>query len=87
MTDYILVKRETLQSAAESLGSFCSDHGWSQQDMDNMDSLWALLAAPCEPVVNCDNCLFHYKDANTQPCRDCVHSGNIEDRYIPKAKS
>jgi hypothetical protein len=48
-TDYILVPRETLQQVLDSLGSFVSDHGWGQQDMDNMDSVIALLDAPCEP--------------------------------------
>lgn len=42
---YVLVPREVLQAASESLGSFVSDHGWAQRDMDVMDAVDAALAA------------------------------------------
>jgi hypothetical protein len=37
--DVVMVPRKVLEACSESLGSFCSDHGWSQADMDNMDAL------------------------------------------------
>jgi len=43
---YQLVETDLLKMASESLGSFVSDHGWSQQDMDVMDSIDAVIAAP-----------------------------------------
>jgi hypothetical protein len=41
-----LVPLELLERAAESLGSFVSDHGWSQSDMDTFDELSLLTDAP-----------------------------------------
>jgi hypothetical protein len=35
---------EALKLAEESLGSFVSDHGWSQSDMDNLDTVTAAIA-------------------------------------------
>lgn len=43
--DLVTVPRELLERAVESLGSFCSDHGWAQTDMDCMDSISAVLAS------------------------------------------
>lgn len=44
-----------LERVEQSLGSFTSDEGWSQADMDTMDSVSALLAAttaaPSQPAV------------------------------------
>jgi hypothetical protein len=50
---------DALEQAGNSLGSFCSDMGWAQKDMDNMDNcdamaetLRARLSAPKqEPVA------------------------------------
>ncbi len=48
--DMMLVPRWLLQAASDSLGSFVSDHGWAQEDMDIMDSLDAYLASqPAAP--------------------------------------
>lgn len=44
-----LVPVELLERATESLGSFVSDHGWEQADMDTFDDLSALAAAPQPP--------------------------------------
>lgn len=44
-----LVPVELLERATESLGSFVSDHGWGQADMDTFDDLSALAAAPQQP--------------------------------------
>ena len=45
---------EALKLAEESLGAFVSDHGWSQRDMDNLDTVTAAIAkaesAVSEPV-------------------------------------
>jgi hypothetical protein len=35
---------EALKRAEQSLGAFVSDHGWSQQDMDNLDTVTAAIA-------------------------------------------
>lgn len=49
---YVLVPVELLKRAESSLGSFCSDHGWGDADMQTMDDISGLLAAspPPQPV-------------------------------------
>ena len=48
-----LVQIELLERIQESLGSYLSDHGWSQSDMDAADALDGLLAAvPQPPACN-----------------------------------
>ena len=42
---------ELLERIQESLGSFVSDQGWSQSDMDTADALDGLLAAAPRPSV------------------------------------
>ena len=44
LTDGVNVPRAVLEAAEESLGSFCSDRGWSDKDVRNMDKLSALIA-------------------------------------------
>lgn len=44
-----LVPVELLERIQESLGSFVSDQGWSQSDMDTADALGGLLAAAPQP--------------------------------------
>jgi hypothetical protein len=44
LTDEVRVPLEVLEAAESSLGSFCSDEGWSDQDMQNMDNLSAYIA-------------------------------------------
>jgi len=44
-----IVEVSLLKRAADSLGSFCSDHGWSDADMDVLDSVIAQLPAAPEP--------------------------------------
>ena len=44
-----LVPVELLDRATESLGSFVSDHGWGQADMDTFDDLSALASVPQPP--------------------------------------
>ena len=41
---YALVPVEVLKAASESLGSFVSDHGWADADMQTMDNIDAILA-------------------------------------------
>ena len=54
-----LVQIELLERIQESLGSFLSDQGWSQSDMDTADALAGLLAStphlPAQPGW-CDGC-------------------------------
>ena len=54
-----LVQIELLERIQESLGSFLSDQGWSQSDMDTADALDGLLAStphlPAQPGW-CDGC-------------------------------
>ena len=48
-----LVQIELLERIQESLGSYLSDHGWSQSDMDAADALNGFLAAmPQPPACN-----------------------------------
>ena len=58
-----LVQIELLERIQESLGSFISDQGWSQSDMDTADALAGLLAAASQPPAAapaqegwCDGC-------------------------------
>jgi hypothetical protein len=44
LTDGVNVPLTILEAAEASLGSFCSDHGWSDKDMQNMDNLSAYIA-------------------------------------------
>lgn len=46
---FVLVPVNVLKNASESLGSFVSDHGWSQEDMDAMDVLDAYIAGNPAP--------------------------------------
>jgi len=43
LTD-VLVPLQVLEAAESSLGSFCSDQGWDDADMQNMDNLSAYIA-------------------------------------------
>ena len=64
------VQIELLERIQESLGSFLSDQGWSQSDMDTADALGGLLAAAPQPAAApaqegwCDGC-------NTDNCVGC----------------
>jgi hypothetical protein len=40
---YVLVPKNLLENAVDSLGSFVSNQGWSQEDLDTYDSLSAVL--------------------------------------------
>ena len=44
LTDGVTVPLAVLEAAEASLGSFCSDLGWSDEDMQNMDNLSAYIA-------------------------------------------
>jgi hypothetical protein len=44
LTEGVTVPMAVLEAAEASLGSFCSDHGWSNEDMQNMDNLSAYIA-------------------------------------------
>ena len=54
-----LVQIELLERIQESLGSYLSDQGWSQSDMNTADALGGLLAAEPKPLAQpgwCDGC-------------------------------
>lgn len=58
-----LVQIELLERIQESLGSYLSDQGWSQSDMNTADALGGLLAAAPQPAAAaltqegwCDGC-------------------------------
>jgi len=69
MKETITLPREVVERALESIGSFVSDHGWAQSDMDTLDALIALTkqVQPCigkDPLCPCqDGDACHYKDA------------------------
>ena len=44
LTDQVLVPLDILEAAEISLGSFCSNHGWSADDMQTMDNISAYIA-------------------------------------------
>ena len=44
MTDHITIPIDVAEAAAEALGNFVSDHGWSDSDMQAMDNLDAYIA-------------------------------------------
>ena len=44
LTNGVLVPLAILEAAERSIGSFCSDHGWTDKDMQNMDNLSACIA-------------------------------------------
>lgn len=49
---WVMVPVDVLKAASESLGSFVSDHGWGDADMQAMDNLDAYLAArPSAPTA------------------------------------
>ena len=49
--DLVSVPRWPLKAASDSLGSFVSDHGWSQQDMDNDETLLLYAHRDAVPLV------------------------------------
>lgn len=51
----------------------------------------AVAAASSQPVreqelehVNCDDCTYHYKDADQKPCNTCIHSGDFVSNFEPR---
>jgi hypothetical protein len=43
LTDDVLVPLEVLEAAANSLDSFCGNLGWGDEDLQNMDNLFAVI--------------------------------------------
>ena len=52
LTDGVFVPLDILEAAESSLGRFCSDEGWSGQDMQNMDNLSAYIAKQRKPLTD-----------------------------------
>ena len=60
--DMRLVPVWLLERVEQSLGSFTSDEGWSQSDMDTMDSVSAMLAATPATAAALQGILACFKD-------------------------
>ena len=52
---YVLVPVTELKQIESSLGSFCSDEGWSDSDMQTLDYVSAMLAAAPQPPQHPDD--------------------------------
>ena len=76
-----LVPVELLKRIQESLGSFVSDQGWSQSDMDTADVLDRLLARDPIEDTDPDDASFDdfAEDVEDSECSNC--SGTGEGMY------
>ena len=76
-----LVQIELLERIQESLGSFVSDQGWSQSDMDTADALDGLLARDLDEDTDPDDEAFDdfAEDVDDSECASC--SGTGEGMY------
>jgi hypothetical protein len=76
-----LVPVELLERIQESLGSFVSDQGWSQSDMDTADALDGLLARDLVEDTDPDDVTFDDfdEDVEDNECHNC--SGTGEGMY------
>lgn len=70
-----------LERIQESLGSFVSDQGWSQSDMDTADALNGLLARDLVEDTDPDDVSFDdfAEDVEDNECHNC--SGTGEGMY------
>lgn len=59
---------DTLSHASTSLGSFCSDEGWGQSDMDTLDSVDAAIASAKNSYVS-----VHWLAQHDQQVRDAAY--------------
>lgn len=76
-----LVPVNLLERIQESLGSFVSDQGWSQSDMDTADALDGLLARDLVEDTDPDDEAFDdfAEDVEDNECHNC--SGTGEGMY------
>ena len=76
-----LVPVNLLERIQESLGSFVSDQGWSQSDMDTADALDGLLARDLIEDTDPDDEAFDDfdEDVEDNECHNC--SGTGEGMY------
>ena len=76
-----LVPVELLKRIQESLGSFVSDQGWSQSDIDTADALDGLLAMDLVEDTDPDDATFDdfAEDVDDSECVSC--SGTGEGMY------
>ena len=76
-----LVPVNLLERIQESLGSFVSDQGWSQSDMDTADALDGLLAKDLVEDTDPDDEAFDdfAEDVEDNECHNC--SGTGEGMY------
>lgn len=76
-----LVPVNLLERIQESLGSFVSDQGWSQSDIDTADALDGLLARDLIEDTDLDDEAFDdfAEDVDESECHNC--SGTGEGMY------
>ena len=76
-----LVPVNLLERIQESLGSFVSDQGWSQSDIDTADALDGLLAGDLIEDTDLDDEAFDdfAEDVDESECHNC--SGTGEGMY------
>lgn len=90
----VLASVELLKRAESSLGSFCSDHGWGDADMQAMDDISGLLAASPQPQPACPTCSghgmiggpsFYAPDEGGVPCPDCNQPQPVQaSEHVPE---
>ena len=39
---------------------------------------------PAQMQINCDDCVYHYKDADQKPCAMCIHGTGLYDNFEPR---
>ena len=44
----------------------------------------AMAAQPAQVQINCDDCVYHYKDADQKPCAMCIHGTGLYDNFEPR---
>ena len=44
----------------------------------------AMAAQPAQMQINCDDCVYHYKDADQKPCAMCIHGTGLYDNFEPR---
>jgi hypothetical protein len=58
---------------------------WEIAKREGYDTPLYAGAAPQAPEpVNCDKCVYHYKDADQKPCNTCIHSGDFVSNFEPR---
>lgn len=80
----VLASVELLKRAESSLGSFCSDHGWGDADMQTMDDISGLLAASPQPQPVQPTTVHCYKHAPDEPVSGCKYCDGKSSQAKPE---